>query len=115
MLFSDENGVKHLVIEPAGAGAPARYTAVAPAGATRAADFVGRYGSDEVPAEWEVVAHEDRLYLRAPRAAEVAMRPLFRDGFAAGPTVRFERDPSGAVTAMTVTTRGVQALRMRRK
>ena len=50
-----------------------------------------------------------------PRAEHAAMRRIFRDAFTAGEIVRFERDASGKVTALTVTTRGVHALRLTRR
>jgi hypothetical protein len=56
------------------------------------------------------IRRSEWLELRDDRGADTPLVPLFRDGFDGPDTVRFERDSTGIVTAMTFTTRGVDAL-----
>jgi CubicO group peptidase (beta-lactamase class C family) len=72
--------------------------------------YEGRYWSQELGAGYTVVLQADTLELRDERGADTPLIPLFHDGFDGPGTVRFERDSSGTVTAMTFTTRGVDAL-----
>ncbi len=76
--------------------------------------YAGRYRSDELGVEWTVLADSGRLVLRDERGSDTPIEPIFRDGFDGPGTVRFERDATGAVTALTMTTRGVRALRFAR-
>lgn len=115
--FAEENGVRYFVGAPSGAaaGGSVRYVAIEPTGTIRAADFAGHYTSDELAQPFEIVARGDTLFLRSPRREEVALRPVFRDAFTGPGLIRFQRDKSGVVTALTVTTRGMQELRMMRR
>lgn len=72
--------------------------------------YEGRYWSDELGVSYRVVLRSDTLQLRDDRGEDAPLVPLFRDGFDGPGTVRFERDSTGIVTAMTFTTRGVDAL-----
>ena len=74
------------------------------------AQYEGRYWSDELGTAYRVVLQADTLELRDERGDDTPLVPLFRDGFDGPGTVRFERDTAGVVTAMTFTTRGVDAL-----
>ncbi|HEX4683191.1 MAG TPA: serine hydrolase domain-containing protein, partial [Gemmatimonadaceae bacterium] len=114
LTFSDR-GIKRVVAQPRGPGANTVYYAVQPAGQIHAADYAGSYSSDEMPAAWEIVAHGDTLLLHQPRGEDVPIRPLFRDAFVGPGILRFERDAAGKVIALTVTTRGIHALRMARQ
>jgi len=72
--------------------------------------YEGRYWSDELGVGYSVTMKADTLELRDGRGESTPLVPLFRDGFDGPGTVRFERDSAGVVTAMTFTTRGVDAL-----
>ena len=72
--------------------------------------YAGRYWSNELGVGYTVVFAADSLQLRDARGNDTPLAPLFRDGFDGPGTVRFERDSTGMVTAMTFTTRGVNAL-----
>ncbi len=72
--------------------------------------YAGRFWSDELGVGYTVVYAADSLHLRNERGDDTPLAPLFRDAFDGPGTVRFERDSMGVVTAMTFTTRGVDAL-----
>ncbi|MBX6364492.1 MAG: serine hydrolase, partial [Gemmatimonadetes bacterium] len=97
-----------------------RLTRVAPAPADVAshlADYVGTYASDEVGAEWSVRLRDGALVLHGPRGPDSPLRPAFADAFASPDlgVLRFVRDASGRVSAISLTTRGVHDLRLLRK
>ncbi|AHG88488.1 beta-lactamase [Gemmatirosa kalamazoonensis] len=97
---------------------PARLTRMPPAATLDAAAlraYAGRYASDEANVAWTVAVRDGRLTVVPPRGDPIPLTPLFRDGFAGPGRVRFLRDASGRVTALTVTTRGVQAMRFERR
>lgn len=77
--------------------------------------YAGRYRSDELGVEWTIVVTDAGISLRDQRGDLTPLQPIFRDAFAGPGTVRFERAPSGAVTALTMTTTGVYLLRFSRE
>ena len=82
-----------------------------------ASDFVqyaGRYRSDEIGAEWTVVASDSGVSLRDERGELTPVQPWFRDAFYGPGTVRFERNAGGVVMALIMTTTGVYSLRFAR-
>lgn len=65
--------------------------------------FAGTYVSDEVPARWTLAVAGDRLTVDGPGRPPAPMTPAYQDVFASPPgLVRFERDASGAVTALRI-------------
>lgn len=83
--------------------------------AAKLADYAGTYASDEAGAEWTMVVREGKLVLSPKRGPEMPLRPVAADEFGGPGRVRFERDASGRVVALTVTTRGAEALRFTRR
>ena len=114
--FDEAGGVKRLTIEGSASGAPTSFTAVEPAAAKiDAAAFAGSYYSPEIDREWRVIVRGDSLFMHRDRTDDVPLRPIFKDAFAGPAVIRFERDAKGIVRALTVTSRGVQALRMTKR
>lgn len=86
---------------------PRDYERVAPASVSLAqvAAYAGRYRSDEVDVAYEIVVDGGTLRLRRAPDDVFPLRPLFTDAFASEVgTLRFLRDPRGAVTQLQVTT-----------
>lgn len=97
---------------------PDHYERVAPADVTaRLPDYVGTYSSDEAGATWRVLLRDGRLFLHSSRGSDLEMRPAFADAFDGPelPVLRFLRDAAGRVTAISLTTRGVNDLRLERR
>ncbi|HET9986716.1 MAG TPA: serine hydrolase domain-containing protein [Longimicrobiales bacterium] len=97
-----------------------RLTRVAPAPADVTAhldDYVGTYASDEVAAEWSIQLRDGRLVLHTRRGADLPLEPVFADAFGSPDVgvLRFVRDASGRVGAISLTTRGVHDLRLARR
>lgn len=72
--------------------------------------YAGRYRSSELGTEWTVVVSGGDVSIRDERGDDTPIRPAFRDAFDGPGTVRFQRDATGAVTALTMTTTGVYLL-----
>lgn len=67
-------------------------------------DYVGRYTSQELDAQFTVVTRGSKLYLKRRPADEFELRPVYADDFASGGglgTLRFHRDGSGRVTGFS--------------
>lgn len=81
------------------------------------ADYTGTYASSEVATPFEIVARGDALYYRLSHGDDVLLSPFYTDAFNGGalPTIRFLRDPTGHVTAMTFTGAGIHDLRLERR
>lgn len=102
-----------------GPGRPAlAFTRLAPPGPRPLEAFAGRYGSREVDGEIAFRAEGGRLTMKLP-AAEVPLEPIAADAFAAPGQgfgrIAFERDSSGAVAGLTLSTlSGISRLRFER-
>ncbi len=81
----------------------------------RFAEYAGSYVSPEVGVTWTLIAKNDTLMLHQQRGSDMPLHPLFRDAFAGVGVLRFQRDTHGLVTGLTVTSRGVHALRFDRR
>lgn len=66
------------------------------------ADYVGRYHSEELNVDLEVVDRNGALEVELPLGGARVLRPIYRDGFSGGPTVRFDRDRRGRVTGLRI-------------
>ena len=74
--------------------------------------FDGTYRSSELRQTWTIRG----LKIHRPRGEDIVLTPLYRDGFLTsdGTPIRFLRDASGQVTALSITTNGVHDLRFSR-
>ena len=79
------------------------------------ADYAGTYASEEAGTEWKVSARDGGIAIQRKRGQEEVLRPAFRDAFVGPGIVRFERDASGRVVALRVSTRGAEALRFEKR
>ena len=67
--------------------------------------FAGRYRSDEADVSIEVVVENGALVVMRAPADTMPLTPLYADAFASDlGTIRFDRGPRGAVTALRVST-----------
>ncbi|HEY2026356.1 MAG TPA: serine hydrolase domain-containing protein [Gemmatimonadaceae bacterium] len=80
----------------------------------RLADYTGTYASAEAGTEWTLLVRDSVLVVQPHRGDAALLRPVFRDAFVGVGLVRFERDASGKPIGLTVSTRGVHALRFAR-
>jgi CubicO group peptidase (beta-lactamase class C family) len=89
--------------------------------------YDGTYRSDDLGETWTVrvktrtfgdvkLMQEYLLMIHRPHGDDLVFRPLYRDGFMSldGTPLRFLRDASGQVTALSITTSGVHDLRFSR-
>jgi CubicO group peptidase (beta-lactamase class C family) len=80
-------------------------------------DYTGHYASDEVGATYDIAAGAEGLVLRIrdrPDSSQV-LTPVYRDAFRGeGGTVRFVRDDSGRVGALTVSVERARNVRFAR-
>ena len=115
-------GTAHYTFEPANGKAPAMltrksdaggvdtYVRIEPVGSLPAAkltEYAGRYGSDELARDIEFVVKDGQLVPRpwGGRFAQLAATPVARDRFALDDIgCTFQRDPSGKVNGVIVTT-----------
>jgi len=82
--------------------------------AAELAEYAGRYWSDELEADWELVVRGDGS-LGFADDADAVLQPLVRDEFTiSGATVRFVRDGGGAVSGVRIDAGRVRDLEMRR-
>lgn len=110
------NGTRRWLAGPSTSGGPTVYQEVQPAlDSTRFSEYAGTYASAEAGAEWKIGTSGGALTVHPQRGEDAELRPLFRDAFGGGYLLRFERDPAGRVVALTVTTRGLHALRFARR
>ena len=84
--------------------------------AARLAEYAGTYASDELGIPYTVLLREGHLAARLPRGEDVPLAPIYEDAFESPtlPVLRFVRDATGHVTAISVTTAGVHDLRLAR-
>jgi hypothetical protein len=66
------------------------------------AAYAGRYFGDELQTTYTLKVENGTLALHRRGSEPTPLRPLVRDEFSAGPTLRFSRDGSGAVTGFTL-------------
>jgi len=113
LRFDDANG--GTMISRRQSLPPITYVRVAPSDTTHLSEYAGTYLSSEAAAEWTIVVRNGALVLKPRRGEEDTLRPLFRDAFAGQVVLRFERDSTGRVIALTATSLGVQELRFTRR
>jgi CubicO group peptidase (beta-lactamase class C family) len=112
----DANGARRWFTGPSTSGGPIVYREVQPpVDSTRFTEYAGTYASTEAGAEWKIGTSGGALTLHPQRGEDAELRPLFRDAFGGGYVLRFERDQAGRIVALTVTTRGLHALRFARR
>ena len=125
--FKYRGSQRTLTVIPAAAGLPVRlrleapnarvveYAAVPRGNPTAAAiaGYAGEYRSPELGASYRVVASGDTLRVERGWRGSVALRPLYQDGFGAGPLglVRFVRGARGRVTGFVLWAGRVRHLR----
>jgi CubicO group peptidase (beta-lactamase class C family) len=78
------------------------------------AAYAGRYFSEELQATYTLAVQDGALALHRRGVDPTPLRPLVRDEFSAGPTLRFVRDGSGAVTGFMLDAGRVRNLRFAR-
>ena len=78
--------------------------------------FRGEYTSAEVESTYTLAAHDSALVIQIPGRTDIALQPIFPDGFAGAivGVVKFSRDGSGAVTGFTANSSGARGLRFDR-
>jgi CubicO group peptidase (beta-lactamase class C family) len=115
MRFEQSAGGGGRWVRPGSDGHSAVYERMEPAPSLlRVADYAGTYASVEAGTEWTVAARDSSLVAVPRRGEDMVLRPVFRDAFVGAGLIRFERDATGKSVALTVTTRGVHALRFPR-
>jgi CubicO group peptidase (beta-lactamase class C family) len=78
------------------------------------AAYAGRYFSEELQTTYTFTVENGALVVHRRGGEPTPLRPLVRDEFSAGPTLRFTRDASGAVTGFTFDAGRVRNLRFTR-
>ncbi|HEX2206495.1 MAG TPA: serine hydrolase domain-containing protein [Longimicrobium sp.] len=78
------------------------------------AAYAGRYFSEELQTTYTLAVEYGALVLHRRGGEPTPLRPLVRDEFSAGPTLRFVRDASGAVTGFMLDAGRVRNLRFTR-
>lgn len=93
-----------------------RTAPVAP-GSVKLGDYAGHYASDEIEATYDIAPEADGLAWRIrgrPDFSQV-LKPVYRDAFRGeGVTVRFVRDLSGRVTALSISVERARNVRFAR-
>ena len=116
-MYNFEGGSKLRVVN--GNGTTDNYERVEPAKPTAAelAELVGAYASDEAEAVLHVAANGEGLVVKRRPDTILALRPVYKDAFSAQGLglVRFRRDASGKVTALSVTLDRVWDMRFARQ
>jgi CubicO group peptidase (beta-lactamase class C family) len=82
------------------------------------AAYAGRYGSDELARDTEVLVKDDKLVARTWGGRPmVPLTPVAKDVFSVGGEVgcRFERDARGKVTGLTVTTSRTLGVKLKKR
>jgi CubicO group peptidase (beta-lactamase class C family) len=80
------------------------------------AEYVGRYGSDELDVRYTVQIDEGKLGIQRRKYDVTPLAPTYKDAFTGGADVRFTRDVNGAVNGFLLTTgrvRNVRFVRLR--
>ena len=114
--FLSTGATKRFVVVNAG-GDSSWYDAVKPAPATvPTADYVGRYVSDELDVELDVVARDGKLFVNRRPDDSIELRPTYADGFqgAGLGSVRFARDARGAIEGFSIYAGRVLDVRFKR-
>jgi CubicO group peptidase (beta-lactamase class C family) len=78
------------------------------------AAYAGRYFSEELQATYTLAVENGTLTVHRRGGDPTPLRPLVRDEFSAGPTLRFVRDAAGAVTGFMLDAGRVRNLRFTR-
>jgi CubicO group peptidase (beta-lactamase class C family) len=78
--------------------------------------FRGEYTSAEVEGTYMLAARDSGLIIQIPGRTDIALQPIFSDGFAGAivGVVKFSRDGGGAVTGFTAYSSGARGLRFDR-
>jgi beta-lactamase family protein len=78
--------------------------------------FRGEYTSVEVEGTYTLAARDSGLVIQIPGRTDIALQPIFPDGFAGAivGVVKFSRDGGGAVTGFTANSSGARGLRFDR-
>ena len=116
VFFSRAGGRRTLTLVRAGDDTTRFEEAKAPVTPLPAADYVGRYASDELEIALTVLAKDGKLWLRRRLGEEIELRPTYADAFQATGvgSVRFARDAKGAVTGFGIFAGRVLDVRFRR-
>jgi CubicO group peptidase (beta-lactamase class C family) len=81
----------------------------------RLTEYTGWYRSDELDVLYEATVEEGSVMLRSRPGGPIELTPIYPDGFrAGGRTVRFMRDPGGAVIGFRIFADRVRDVRFRR-
>jgi CubicO group peptidase (beta-lactamase class C family) len=81
-------------------------------------EYVGRYGTEEIPRDVEIILLEGKLYTRrwGRTPDRKALEPVVRDGFLGdGETFHFERDSRGRVTGFLRNSENVRLMKWLRR
>lgn len=87
-------------------------------GAAQLASYAGSFSSDEADVTYVISAEGDGLVARLDRRphVKVALKPTYADAFEGGAMIiRFERDATGAIAALTIGVPRVRAMRFIRR
>jgi len=116
VLFSRTGGRRTLTLVRAGGDTTRFEETGAPATPLPAADYAGRYTSDELEVSLTVLVKDGKLWLRRRLGEEIELRPTYADAFQASGvgSVRFARDAKGAVTGFGIFAGRVLDVRFRR-
>ena len=116
VLFSRTGGRRTLTLVRAGGDTTRFEETWAPATPLPAADYAGRYTSDELEVSLTVLVKDGKLWLRRRLGEEIELRPTYADAFQASGvgSVRFARDAKGAVTGFGIFAGRVLDVRFRR-
>ncbi len=77
--------------------------------------FAGEYTSPELEVTYKLAARDSGLVIQIPGRTDIALQPIFPDGFAGFVgVVKFSRDGGGAVTGFTANSSGARGLRFDR-
>jgi CubicO group peptidase (beta-lactamase class C family) len=90
-----------------------RYPGIDPADVTPA-EYVGHYWSDDLGTAYEVRVEEDELVFWHRKRGARPLTPRFPDGFSAGTSVLFTRDPEGSVDGFTMSSGRAWKIRFRK-
>ncbi|HEX6038131.1 serine hydrolase domain-containing protein [Longimicrobium sp.] len=118
----------HVRFAPAAAGQPARLTwsqdgaepltaeklALVTPTPDELAAYTGAYFSEELQTTYRLTVENGALTMHVRGSGPIPLRPLVRDEFTAGLTLRFARDASGAVTGFALDAGRVRNLRFTR-
>lgn len=114
--FLNSGATKRFVVVNAG-GDSSWYDEVKPAPANIATgEYAGRYVSDELDVQLEVVARDGKLFMHRRPDDSIELRPTYADGFQGTGlgSIRFARDARGAIDGFSIYAGRVLDVRFRR-